>query len=514
MNGSRRLCLILSLLLMPCAGLGHLAAPDFLGFTVLPLALAAGLAVLAGGEAWRALGRATGSPLGRGRLRAFLALMPSLALALALGRMNFLPAFDFSRDRVRSPAPETLEILGRLDQPLRITVHMGPQNPRLGPVRELMRHYEKHSGGLISVTYLNPQTEAAGGPDGPRLARPDVAELAAENFWENISPVNEETLNSALSRLIRPQRRLIYFLNTFGEKLAQDRGPGGLSQWAGDLGGQRLTVLDYHWPEGQPLPGEAAALVLAGPRAPLGEDREALLLDYLKRGGKVLLMTDPLTVTVSPDFWALFGLSRPEGLVLDPETTLAGTGDSFVVSHDYAPHALTRGLSRPILWPLVGAFQRAGEGPAGPPAVSYALATSSPASWLETDPASLARGDPRYQADSDRPGPLVLAVAVELEGGGRLLALADSDLAANGFWGQPGNREFCSAAVHWLLDGQALARPFRSPVQSLILSRISARLFFWLPAVFWPALVLGLWLIFYGRRRRRSPAPPRSPEKA
>ena len=288
----------------------------------------------------------------------------------------------------------------------------------------------------------------------------------------------------------------------------QDKGPGGLSQWAEDLSGQRLTALDHYWPEGPPLPREADALVLAGPKAPLGQYREDLLLDHLKRGGKLLLMLDPLTVTLSQDFWKPFGLSRPEGLVLDPETTLAGTGDSFVVSHDYLPHALTRGLTRPILWPLVGAFQSGDEGQALLPATSYALISSSPSSWLETDPASLSQGKPRYQADNDLPGPLVLAVAVELEGGGRLLALADSDLAANGFRGLPGNRDFSSAAVHWLLDGEAVPQTFRAPVQSLILNRISARLIFWLPAVLWPALVLGLWLGFYRRRQRRSPSSP------
>ena len=140
MNRRSGLWPALALILVLASVLGYLSAPDFLGFTVVPLILAAALAALSGRQAWGRLGRAFSSPLGRGRLWAGLALMASLALALAVGRLNVLPTLDFSRDRTRSLAPETLDLLARLDQPVRITVHMGPQSPRQGLVRELMAH--------------------------------------------------------------------------------------------------------------------------------------------------------------------------------------------------------------------------------------------------------------------------------------------------------------------------------------------------------------------------------------
>lgn len=500
---SRALCRNLALAALVAAALGRLASPAFLGFSVLPLAAALVLALMAGPAQWRADWAGLKSPFGRARLGAVLGLFFFLALALAVGSLYPGPSFDFSRGRVQALPPETLELLSKLNQPVTVTVRLGPQSQRLMRVREMMNLYTRAAGSHLTVNFINPQTEADYQSGRPGLVAPDTAEVRAEGFVENVAPVSEESLNGALTRLTHPERRLVYFLNTFGEKLLQETGPGGLSQWAADLGDRRLMALDYYWNEGAPLPLEAAALVLAGPKAPLGEIRETWLLNYVKSGGKLLVMADPLTVAFSPEFWLAFGLDLPDGLVVDPETTLAGTGDVFVVSRDYPPHVLTRGLGSPVVWPLVGCFTVAENQKAALKNSAYAIAQSSPSSWLETDRASLAAGSPRYQAGEDKPGPLALALALDVEGGGRMVALADSDLAANGFRGFPGNRNFTSATLHWLLDGEDMPPGQTDKSQTLTLSRISARLVFWLPTVVWPTLILGLWLFFHLRRHRR-----------
>lgn len=500
---SRALFRNLAVAALMAAVLGHLASPDFLGFTVLPLAAALVLGLLAGPAQWRADWAALCSPFGRARLGAALGLVLFLGLALAIGLLYPGPTFDFSQDRAQVLAPETLELLSKLDRPVTITVRLGPQSQRLMRVRELMNLYARAAKGQLNVVYINPQTEADHRSGGPSLVSPDTAEIRAEHFMENISPISEDSLNGALTRLLHPEQRLVYFLNTFGEKLLQETGPGGLSQWAADLSDRRLLALDYYWNEGAPLPLEASVLVLAGPKAPLGELRETWLLNYVKNGGRLLVMADPLTVAFSPEFWEAFGLNQPDGLVVDPETNLAGTGEVFIVSRDYPAHALTRGLSSPVVWPLAGCFTIADDQNPSIKSDIYAIAQSSASSWLETDRASLAAGTPRYQAESDRPGPLALGLALDIEGGGRMVALADSDLAANGFRGFPGNRNFTSATLHWLLDGESLPPNLTDKTQSLPLSRISARLVFWLPTVVWPALILGLWLFFHLRRHRR-----------
>lgn len=495
----------LALFFLLISALGYFSAPAFLGFTVIPLALTLLFSLLTGPAQWkRDLARLT-SPAGRAYALVLAALLSSLALALAAGQIRSTSLLDFSGNRAAGLAPETLKLLERLDRPVSINVHLGPQSPRLEQVRELMDSYLGHSSGKLKITYTNPQTESVDDGQGPRLVSPDTALVESEGFRENISPVSEDAINGSLSRLLHPERRLIYFLNTFGEKMIQDKGAGGLSNWAADLAGRRLLALDYYWADQSPLPLEASALVLAGPKAPLGQWREKQLQDYVKNGGRLMLLADPLTIHFSPEFWALFGLKYADGLVIDPEATLIGADDSFVVGHDYPAHALTKGLSSPSLWPITGAFIPGdNEGHTDLPTTIYALAMSSPSSWLESDAASFIKKDVRYQPETDIPGPLALAVAAQLENGGRLVALADSDLAANNFQGFPGNRNFISASINWLLDGESTPLKMRDESKSLALGNISARLIFWLPVVVWPSLVIVLWLAFYfGRHNRR-----------
>jgi hypothetical protein len=422
-----------------------------------------------------------------------------LVLAVAAGQARFGPALDLSQNRNLSLSPATLEILARLDRPLTITVRLGPQDPREPWIRELMNQFREAAGGRLEIVFVNPQLEPEAGPEGPVTTWPGSALVASDTFRENVPVLTEEALRGALTRFLAPGFHLVYFLSTFGEKMGQDQGQGGLSQWAEDLGARRLMALDYYWAEGDPLPAGAAALVLAGPRAPLGQLRERGLLAYLRQGGRLLVMADPMTSALSPDFWRPLGLKYPDGLVIDPETSLGGTAEVFVISRDYPGHPLSRGLSRPIIWPLVGAFLSEEGGEAQP----FVLVESSTSAWLETDAVAVARGDYRYTAGEDPPGPLVLAAAVQFpENGGRAVALADSDLAATGLWGFPGNRAFMAAAINWLLDSPAEVSKNQGPGSSLIFSAVPLRLALWLPAAVWPALILGVWFFFYHRRGR------------
>lgn len=492
----------LALVFLGSAVLGRLSAPDFLGFTVLPLGAALVFALLAGPRQWREAFASLSAPGGRAALRLLLVALFSLALLLVAGDFTFLPSVNVGATKL-ALAPETLDLLKKLDRPVKVTVNLGAQSNRTALLKELAVNYARASQGQLSFTFLNPQTETAGGPDGPRLVEDNTARVEAEGFGENLAYFSETSLNASLTRLLIPERRLIYFLNTFGEKTVGDNGPNGLSLWAENLSGQRLMATDYYWPEGDPIPPEAAAVVLAGPRAPLGELRETILLNYLKNGGRVLIMVDPLTVAVSPEFWRPFGLEFKDGLVIDPEGNLAGTDETFVLCRDYPAHPLTRSLARPSLWPLAGAFSTFEKGRAELETETYAVAQSSFASWLESDAASLAEGSPRYQPEADLGGPLVLAAASSLKSGGRLLALADSELAVNNFSGFSGNQAFISAAIHWLLDGEAALPPKAEKASELIFSRISAKLAFWLPVLVWPLAILALWALFVRRKRGR-----------
>jgi hypothetical protein len=333
-----------------------------------------------------------------------------------------------------------------------------------------------------------------------------------------------------------------------GEKSVLDSSPMGLSRWARSLQASKIHLKDCLW-AGPVLPPEAwaaHALILAGPRRPLGDERERALMDYLSKGGKLLLLQDPMVVGFGPGALAPLGLDMPWGLMVDPDATWAGTEDFFIVSRDFPAHPMTAGLTRPVVWPLAGAVvarDRSSdkdsaastddapsddpspddaspeapkrvvgssesappmEGSAeSPPSRTWSVALSSEAAWLETDGASLAERSHRYQPGLDLLGPTTLASATSVTGGGRLVLAADADLIANAFIDHAGNKAFADNALYWLLGAQ---EELASPVGAvwLDLTHAKARALFWIPTVIWPVVAVLIWYLHHLRRRRES----------
>ncbi|MDR2946065.1 MAG: hypothetical protein LBV79_04900 [Candidatus Adiutrix sp.] len=169
----------LTFLSLGLALMGYLTAPNFLGLAVFPLAAAPVFAALTGRARWQADWAALRSPAGRSRLTVLGAGLASVLFLLAAASGSFWPRLDFSQGRVQARPPATLALLARLEQPVSVTVHIGPQDSRSPRIRELMAQYVQAAGGRLTVTYVNPQTDAAQGELGPRLVTPDTAEIIA-----------------------------------------------------------------------------------------------------------------------------------------------------------------------------------------------------------------------------------------------------------------------------------------------------------------------------------------------
>jgi hypothetical protein len=151
--------------------------------------------------------------------------------------------------------------------------------------------------------------------------------------------ITSRGLAEAFNRLVSPSA-LIYNLVGQGEKLALDPSPLGLSLWTESLERRKVFLKDHVWGPNSPLPKGAAALILAGPKVPLDPDKTADLIIFLAQGGKLLVLTDPLSPGLDPATFSEIGLTLAKGLVADPETAWAGTDDFFPVSLTFPPSPL------------------------------------------------------------------------------------------------------------------------------------------------------------------------------
>ncbi|MDR2460338.1 MAG: GldG family protein [Deltaproteobacteria bacterium] len=521
-EAKRQKLLYPALVLLALAACGFFVFPSILGFYLLPGA--AGLILLA---LWL-----TGTYRGKDKRQKSFApiLTPLLALAicLAFGIFTFLPQINVAAPKEAALDPDTLALLAALDTKISFNATLDSSKRSQGPYEHLLRLYAKASNNIALTIKAAPAGAQRLSTD-ISVATLDSVVISSQDYSEVVYPITRSNINAALERLISPNR-LVYNLMGDGERSQMDTSPRGISLWAEALESKRIYLTDRPWPEGLSLSYEINAVILAGPRMPLGEEKEAALLSYLKAGGKVLVFVDPLVASVSNDFLAPFNLKIEAGLLYDQHMAWSGTDDSFIVAKDFPAHPITTGLSQPVVWPLAGAIrtvpaeaQSDAEGGAiiedpalesrpsaydkAPPkkweSHSWAIALTSQAAWLETDLASIGENAARYSPGVDPPGPLVLASATSINGGGRLVIVADSDLISNAFIDFAGNRTLSERMLFWLLGAQDELLASRSG-EVLHVTDTIGRLFFWVPVVFWPLIVLLCWLSYFRRRRKLS----------
>lgn len=105
-------------------------------------------------------------------------------------------------------------------------------------------------------------------------------------------PPNRVQAGTALQGVPRLDGKNIYFSEAFGEASRFDRGPTGLSRFAGLLRLLGANLYTLEWRTG--IPADADLLVIAGPLTDIGPDQTAWLWAYLQNGGRLLLITEPI----------------------------------------------------------------------------------------------------------------------------------------------------------------------------------------------------------------------------
>jgi len=88
--------------------------------------------------------------------------------------------------------------------------------------------------------------------------------------------------------------------------------------------------------------------------------------------------------------------------------------------------------------------------------------------------------------------------------GARLVIFGDSDFATNGFFNFSGNSDLFLSSINWLAEEKDLIsiRPREAKFAPLILTRTQGRIFFYIPVIILPAVVIGTGIAVWRKRKR------------
>jgi ABC-type uncharacterized transport system involved in gliding motility auxiliary subunit len=443
-------------------------------------------------------------------------------LAVILGLLAYLSArhpvhWDWTEAAVHSLAGATRETLEQIPEERPVEVLAFFERGSEGGAKEILERYAYESDRL-RFRFVDPNRD-------PNLAaRHEIrsngvlivcgGECESATGTARLTEPTEQEITRAIRNVIS-ERKTVYFLTGHGEASPDDAEARGFSRAREALGAENLDVKTLLLAREPEVPHDAAALIVAGAERPL-QPRELEGLDrYLRGGGSLLVLLDPFVRTNLVEQLRSWGVEVGDDVIVDQQIQLFAGPQLGVqpIVVTYGSHPITREMGgSPTLFHLARSLRKA-DGAEDSDVVE--LASTSPASWAETDTALFLDRSMVAKDGSDRPGPVPLAVARTFEAPkaekerhgsdarGRLVVVGDSDFGRNRYIAEFYNQDFLINAVNWLSGEEAFITIDRNlPRASLVrLTPEEFRRFRYLSLFVLPEGILFWGILLWWRRR-------------
>jgi hypothetical protein len=445
---------------------GHVGA-----FSIANGALGAAALLASGAAAARRL-RALGGPhsrraIARGLLRVALAALAALALERTAATANL--RFDWTFERRYELAPATRRALEALSQPLEILLFYDPLDPRIRRTRMLLDTLARH--GDVAVRALDvDQALAEMDTYGVRASNSLVLRLGGD--FEVVERPSEGALYEGLYRLQSTHAGVIALLRGEGQgdpERRDGRGYTGLVEALITEGYQVRSLVTATLDE---LPDDVDAVLCIAPQRRLRDTALAALRRYLARGGSLVALLEPGLDSGVEEILAEYGMHSPQAVLVDPAwggVAEEARGLAPVAQH-YEQHPITAGLDRNRMTFFTGVRSFELRKPRGEDELR-AVVRAGPDSWLSEDLSLLERREGAIEPAGARRDYHPIAVAGRYRRDGaeiRILAVGDSDFAANRHLRALYNLDLALNGIHWAMQREpaiALRPKLRTVVQ-------------------------------------------------
>ncbi len=423
---------------------------------------------------------------GRGAQYGTMSIVSIVVFLGILVAVNYLSTrqnkrWDFTANQVYSLSDQTIKILRELQQPVHVTVF--ERNDRQEVHKDRLEEYGYYTTRL-TTEFIDPDREPAKASTAKIETLPTILfEYAGRT--ERVTTSNEQEMTNALIKVVTGAARKVYFTQGHGEKDIASSDRAGYSTAAESMKQDNFGVESLVLIQQKAVPDDATIVVIAGPTTDFFPPEIEALNAYVAKGGKMLVMLDPLlkgpAQPLLAQFLADWGIRSGTDVVLDASGMgqLLGTDASVPVAAQYQPHPITEGFRVLTAYPMARSMAPIEGG--SNTHTAQALVNTSPQSWSEADLAALSTGKAQveFNADKgDKQGPITLAAAVsapatvtpppasgnqspaapdsERKPETRIVAVGDSDYASNMAIGIAGNRDFFMNSMNWLSQQENL----------------------------------------------------------
>jgi gliding motility-associatede transport system auxiliary component len=425
--------------------------------------------------------------------------------------------FDFTASGIFTLAPQTKKIVSNLPREVTLTAFFQGESPIKADFKNLMDGYLDLSN-KVALTFVDPDKNPAIVKQYGITTYGTVV-LESGKQETKVQNPKEESITNAILKVTRDEKKKIYFLEGHGERDPDNTEALGYSAAKQALERDGFAVEKLLLLKTANVPGDADALVIAGPEKPLLPEEQKALEAFLQKGGSILLLVDPQAKTGMEDFLSRWGIGLREDIVIDPMSKLFGGDYAAPVVSQYMIHDITRNFSLPTIFPVlrsVTAKKMDGL------KVDELLQTGAN-SWAELD---FSGKKVKFDEGVDQKGPVTIAVIASKktdpeknpppnEDGtqndkkdspkqGNLMVLGDSDFANNTYFNFSGNGDFFLNTASWLAEEETLIsiRPKERKDTPIHLTSDWGSAIFLLGTIIFPGVVVSMGIRNWWTRRR------------
>ena len=435
---------------------------------------------------------------------------------------------DLTKDQRYSLSDQTRKVLGALKDEIRITYFQRERDMMRSQDR--LKEYQALSPKL-KVDFVDPVKSPAKAQAYDVRGPWPILVVEKGDKRERISSDGEQDITNALIKITREGKKTVCLVEGEGERASDDTGERGFSGAKSSLTKSLYDVKSVFLLREKKVPADCTVLILGGPQKDLLPETTAAIRNYVKAGGKALLMVEPELKEAYPNVVALlkdWNIEAGKDVVVD----VSGMGQLFGFSElaplaiEYPWHPITKDFRLPTLY---GGARSVEAGKATIEGVTAQdLVKTSPQSWAESDIAL--KGPIKFDEGKDRKGPIALAAVATVRGPaptptpspspaaspaaspaleppkapeGRVVAVGDADFASNALLGFQGNQDFFLNTIAWLAEDADLIsiRPKEAENQAMFLSRQAQQNVAWLALAILPGLFVVLGVVTWWRRR-------------
>ena len=417
--------------------------------------------------------------------------------------------WDVTEDKQNTLAPETLQALQSLPEPVQATAFYSAR-VNAGSANQLLEDFKTNSNGKFDFQFKDPdanpvlvkQLGITG--DGKIL-------LQMGDKQEIVTIASESELTNGLIRLLNPEKPVLYFLTGDGEHDTENSGNSSYTRVRQVLESKNYVVKTLNLQAQNAIPDDARVIVVAGPLVPLTENSVTLIQDFLSKGGSLMLLANPVPLTKfgdQPDLLANY-LSSDWGITLDNDIVVDTNSPSspfFAVGAQYASHPITEKMQGiAAIFPYSRSISvdttKTDVSPIG-------LVLTIAQSWGETDFQTLqSQQAPQYDEGVDLLGPMTLAAAAENKTTkSRVVVFGSSSFAEDDNFDFSGNGDMFVNAIDWAAQQDTLINLTSNTAQTRTFTPPGS--FQFIMAIVGTVCVIPLGIVVAGvyawvRRRRR-----------